>query len=129
MRRFPMLILAAAALGFAAGCGNDSSAPPTRPGPPGTSAIISSGSIAPGGGSFTFTFPDTGTTGYHCGLHPSTMRGNSVTVTSTSPNDSMVVQIVSLSAPGYSPSATTIKPGGYVRWVNVHTMTHSVEND
>lgn len=135
MRRFLIPMLAAAALvtlAIVAGCSSDSD-PPTSPGGGGggggTSAIIHSGNIAPSGGTFTFTFPDTGTTNYHCGLHPGTMRGNSVTVTSTSANDSMLVQIVSLTAPGYSPSAVNIKPGGKVRWVNVDNMTHTVDND
>ena len=134
MRRLALSLLAAIALvtvALAAGCSNDSS--PTTPGGGGgggggTPATINSGIIAASGGSFSFTFPDSGTTNYHCGLHPA-MTGNSVTVTSTSANDSVVVQIVSQSAPGFSPSAANIKPGGTVRWVNVHNMAHTVEND
>ncbi len=138
MRRPPLALLvttaaAIAALAIASGCSSKSSNP-TAPGGGGgggggTSATINSGTIAGNGGSFTFTFPDTGTTGYHCGIHPTIMKGNSISVTSTSPNDSMVVQIVSTSTPGYSPSAATIRPGGHVRWVNVDGMSHSVEND
>lgn len=123
--------LALAAIVVTSGCSEDSS-PPTSPpggGPGGTPATIQSGIIAANGGSFSFTFPDSGTTGYHCGLHPATMTGNSVTVTGTSANDSVVVQIVSLSTPGFSPSDVNIRPGGTVRWVNVHNMAHSVDSD
>jgi plastocyanin len=134
MRRPVILALSASAVliafAIATGCSNKSSSTQTGPGGGGggTSAVISSGNIGPNG-SFLFTFPDSGTTNYHCGVHPGVMRGNSVTVTSTSANDSMVVNIVSFSTPGFSPSATNIKPGGYVRWVNIDGMTHSVEND
>jgi plastocyanin len=134
MRRILIAMLAAAALvtfAIVAGCSDDSS-PPNSPGGGGgggTPATIHSGNIAANGGSFSFTFPDSGTTNYHCGLHPATMTGNRITVTSTSANDSVVVQIVNSSTPGFSPSAANVKPGGTVRWVNVHTMTHSVDND
>lgn len=135
MRRLLFPVLAAAALltfAIVAGCSGKSSSP-TSPGGGGgggggTSATIHSGNIAANGGSFSFTFPDTGTTNYHCSLHAA-MQGNSITVTSTSANDSVVVQIVSSTTPGFSPSAANVKPGGTVRWVNVHTMTHTVDND
>lgn len=134
MRR--LLLTSCAALtviliAMTAGCSEDSPSPTSPPGggPGGTPANINSGIIAASGGSFAFTFPDSGTTGYHCGLHPATMTGNSVTVTSTSANDSVVVQIVSQSTPGFSPSDVNIRPGGTVRWVNVHTMAHSVDSD
>jgi len=134
MRRLLFPVLAAAALitfAIVAGCSGKSSSP-TAPGGGGggggTSATIHSGNIAPNGGSFSFTFPDSGTTNYHCSLHAA-MQGNSITVTSGSANDSVVVQIVSATTPGYSPSSANVKPGGTVRWVNVHTMTHTVDND
>lgn len=139
MRRpSPFLVVAAiaaiAALAIASGCSSKSSNP-TAPAPSGggggggTSATISSGNIAGNGGSFSFTFADSGVTNYHCGLHPGVMKGNSITVTSTSANDSVVVTIVGLSTPGYSPSAANVRPGGTVRWVNGDAMTHSVVND
>lgn len=83
--------------------------------------------ILQSGGSFSFTFADSGAFGYRCGLHPGIMFGNSVTVTATSSVDSVVVNIVGTSTPGFSPSAATIKIGGTIRWVNVHNVPHSVE--
>ncbi|HYM80311.1 MAG TPA: hypothetical protein VEY91_02740 [Candidatus Limnocylindria bacterium] len=111
-------------LALFAGCSDDTS--PTNP-PAGSTLTFNSGAM-PNGRSFQMTFPTAGTAPYVCGIHPGTMFGNSVTVAATATLDSVVVTIVSLSTPGFSPSAVTIKPNGYVRWVNADAMTHSVES-
>jgi len=133
MRRLVIPVLAAAALvtfSIIAGCSGKSSSP-TNPGGggggAGTSATIHSGIIAASGGSFSFTFPDSGTTNYHCSIHPAMV--GSVTATSTSANDSLVVQIVSQTSSGFSPAAANVKPGGTVRWVNLHNINHTVDTN
>src|SRR5436309_7838142 len=78
---------------------------------------LDSGIIAANGGGFQHTFNTAGTFPYHCTIH-SAMTGNSVTVSTSSSVDSALVNIVSSSAPGFSPSAVTVKVGGKVRWVN-----------
>ncbi len=97
-----------------------------NPASPGGSAglEINSGNVPPGG-VYQHVFANAGTFPYHCTIHPP-MTGNSVTVSASSSNDSAFVQIVSASTPGFSPSSVTIKPGGHVRWINAHTVTHTV---
>jgi plastocyanin len=124
---FLIAVLAVTALGIAAGCGGKSSSP-TNTGGGGGGGPLNSGTLAPNGGSFTFTFSTAGTFGYHCGIH-AVMQGNSITVSDASAVDSVVVNVVGVSAPGFSPSATTIKTGGKVRWVNPDGSAHSVVSD
>jgi len=111
---------------LAAGCssGKDSM---TGPGSSGGGGFAS-GTLAPGA-MFAFTFSDSGAFGYHCGLHPSIMKGAKVIVSDTASANAASVQIVSLSTPGFSPATVAVKPGGTVTWTNAHGMNHSVVND
>ena len=79
------------------------------------------------GQSFQFTFPTAATVGYHC-RHHAEMTGTISIATGQA--DSAVVSMVSNRPYGhaFSPSTVSIKPTGYVRWVNndagvVHTAT------
>ncbi len=85
---------------------------------------LSSGPVPPGG-VYQHVFATAGAFAYHCTIHAA-MTGNSVTVSAGGMNDSAFVQIVSSTAPGFSPSSVTIKPGGHVRWINADTVTHTV---
>jgi plastocyanin len=103
-----------------AGCNGSSKGPTTPP----ASLELNSGAIPPGV-VYQHTFASAGTYPYHCTIHAA-MTGNQVVVDAGSAVDSAVVSIVSMSAPGFSPSSVTIKPGGHVRWINAHTTTHTV---
>jgi len=132
MRSVPRLVLPAvfAAAVLVAGCSDDES-PATGPGGGGPSGF-SSGILAPTA-QFTFTFTDSGTFGYHCGLHPAIMKGAKVIVSDAAASMNAAVTIVSLSTPGFSPASVSIKPGGSVTWTNGDTMgggmNHSVASD
>ena len=79
------------------------------------------------GRSFKFTFPTAGSIGYHCNHHPSMTGTVSVAAGQA---DSVLVSIVGTSAlPGFSPSTAMIKPGGYVRWVNVDGALHTATSN
>lgn len=94
------------------------------------------GPTNPGGGgpSFNFTFPASGTSQlftfttagsftYGCTSH-SGMNGT-VIVDAGAALDSAVVGVGSAGGSlSYSPSSVTIKPGGYVRWVNQSSMSN-----
>lgn len=117
-----LLVVGVAIAGAIVSSCSDSNSPS---GPGGGGGLeINSGNVPPGG-VYQHVFAGTGTFPYHCTIHP-VMTGNSVTVSASSSNDSALVQIVSSSAPGFDPSSVTIKPGGHVRWINVHTVTHTV---
>jgi len=102
------------------GCGDDHSSDPKPP----STLELNSGNIPPGG-VYQHTFANAGTFPYHCTLHAA-MTGNSVVVAAGATADSALVSIVSASSPGFNPSSVTIKPGGRVRWINAHSMTHTV---
>jgi len=132
--RFSVFVAAAlvtTSFAIVAGCGGKSSSPTNTGGGGGGGGgtTLNSGTIGANGGSYTFQFNTAGTYGYHCGIHPSTMFGNSITVSNASMVDSVLVSVVGLSTPGFSPSATTIKTGGTVRWVNPDGLPHSVVSD
>lgn len=120
------VVFAAAVL--AAGCSKDDG-PATRPAPGGAGGFAS-GTLAQSA-QFTFTFTDSGSFGYHCGLHPSVMKGAKVVVSDTAASMNAAVQIVSLSTPGFSPATVAIRRGGSVTWTNgdVSGMPHSVVSD
>jgi plastocyanin len=120
----PVILIAAIAW---IGCSNSNSPSAPVGGGGGSTGPNFNSSIIQPGSSFSFTFPDSGTFGYRCGVHPAVMFGNRIIVTATSSVDSIVVNIVGTSTPGFSPSAATIKIGGTIRWVNVHSVPHSVE--
>jgi plastocyanin len=113
------------ALSALSACSNKSGSP-TGPGG-GGGTTLNSGALATGG-SYSFTFADSGTFGYRCGLHPLQMNGYTVRATSSSVVDSVLVSIVSI-AGGMNPAAATIKIGGKVRWVNNDGMAHSIESE
>ena len=94
--------------------GGGTGGPPTGP--------LNSGNFS-AGQSFVFTFTAAGSFNYQCTNH-SGMHGN-ITVDSNSPNDSL---LVTAGAGGnvFSPVNGTVKPNGYVRWINaggVHNVT------
>jgi hypothetical protein len=78
--------------------------------------------------SIQFTFPNPGSFGYHCTPHRAMGMTGSVTVDAGGVDSAMVQ--VGLGGLNFSPSTAHIKPGGYVRWVNVSTLTiHTVTSD
>jgi plastocyanin len=96
----------------------------------------SSKSTNPGGGpTFNFTFPATGVShsftftdagawDYHCTPHGGSGMTGTVTVSSGSVVDSVLVTVGPSNTLTFSPSAATIKVGGTIRWVNGSTMTN-----
>ena len=88
-------------------------------GPP--AGTLNSGNFS-GGQSFVFTFTTAGSFNYECTNH-SGMHGN-ITVDSNSPNDSLLVTAGGGSNV-FSPVNGTVKPNGYVRWINAGG-THNV---
>ena len=75
------------------------------------------------------TFTTAGTFGYHCNPHRSSGMTGTVQVDAGGA-DSVVVNIGPSNTLTFSPATAHIKPNGYVRWVNVSSMTnHTVTND
>lgn|SRR5262249_60937521 len=118
-RILPVLALLTA-LTLAAGCSGNNGSSPT---PPVT------------GPTFNFTFPATGVSdtlhfrdvgawAYHCLAHASLGMTGTVVVDPASVIDSSVVQVGAGNTFSFSPASVTIKPGGYVRWVNVSGLTN-----
>ena len=125
--RRPIALLATAvsivALVFVVSCGSDNN----NSGGGGVQPReLDSGNMPPPSGgvnaSYQHTFANAGTFNYHCQIHGTGMAGQVIVVNGSA--DSSLVTI----GPGnaYNPSTTTVKPGGYVRWINVgaaHTVT------
>jgi plastocyanin len=119
--RRPIALLATAvsivALVFVVSCGSDNN----NSGGGGVQPReLDSGNIPPGG-VYQHTFAGAGTFNYHCQIH-SGMNGQVIVVNGSA--DSMLVTI----GPGnaFNPTPATVKPGGYVRWINAgstHTVT------
>src|SRR3954464_13417785 len=84
----------------AGACSKSSKNSPTSPG----GGTTVSHSLPAGGGSASQTFTTAENIAYKCGIHPSIMHGDSVIVTSASANDSVLVNVVGLTTPGFSPS-------------------------
>ena len=118
--RFALLLLLAATVAAVVGCSNDDSttSPPVATGP-----------------NFDLRFPATGTSqqvsfvtvgswAYRCTPHAGGGMTGTVNVEAASPNDSAVVDVGPGNTFTFSPATVTIKSGGYVRWVNVSTMTN-----
>jgi len=81
------------------------------------------------GQSKEFTFATAGTFPYHCVSHGNMGMRGSVQVDATGA-DSAVVQVGVSNGFAFAPTAVHIKPGAYVRWVNVSNLTdHSVTSD
>jgi len=126
--RMFFVFAAVLALGIA-GCSNSKS--PTNPYGGGGGGGNNSGPLALGpfaiGQSASFTFANAGTFGYHCIVHQAMGMTGTVQVDSSGA-DSLVVQIGPGNGFTFGPASAHIKPGGYVRWVNVsnlavHTVT------
>ncbi len=131
-RRHVVVSVAAslALLAALSACSSKSSSP-TGPGGGGTPNPPAPFDLGPFGvsRSIALTFPNAGTFGYHCRPHAASMTGT-VTV-NASGDDSAVVSVGPGSTLTFQPASVTVKPGGYVRWVNVNsTMTiHTVTSD
>ena len=120
---FSALLAAAAVLGA---CSKDKGTNPINTPPP---TDTFNANMSATGASFQHTFA-TASTGlcYHCTFH-STSCGNgmsaTVVVDAAAAQDSAVVNVGGGSNV-FNPTSVTIKPGGYVRWVNAggsHTVT------
>ena len=128
-RAIPALVLVAA---IGAGCSSGSSnttAPTPVPGPNFSFAFPTAGTVAVPGTSNkrTFTSAEVGVWNYHCIPHQSSGMTGTVTVLAGGPVDSALVQVGAGNALVFSPNAVTIHAGGYVRWINVSSMTiHTV---
>ena len=133
-RAIPALVFLAA---IGSGCSSSSTnttAPVPVPGPnfnyafPGTGTSLTSPGTS---NKRPFTITEVGSWDYRCQAHATSGMTGTVVVDTMSTNDS---QVVSVGAPGpnpgnlnFVPKTVTIKPGGYVRWVNVSSMTtHTV---
>lgn len=92
-------------------CSDDGGGGPTAPPNPNA---FNSGTMGTGK-SFSHTFPNAGSIGYHCDFHP--LMVGTITV-ATGEADSAVVAMVNSTATGFSPANLSIRPGGVVRWVN-----------
>jgi plastocyanin len=103
------------------GCGGDDKG--TNP-PPAAPELDSPTLVA--NAEFVHTFANAGTFPYHCDFHPP-MQG-SITVAAGG-EDSLVVHIINSSNLGFLPQTGTIKPGGYVRWHNMDTASHTVTSN
>ena len=128
-RRFLPLLAVVLLVGIGAfiACSKNNSGNPVSPGGSG-GTNLGALPLAAGGGSSSFTFNTAGVVAYKCGIHPTIMTGNSVTVAASSTVDSVLVNVVGVSTPGFNPSSVTVKVGGEVRWVNSTGITHSVVN-
>lgn len=121
-----LLILTA----YASGCSkNNGTAPMGNTGGPAIDFTFpaTGTSLANPGTSHQFQFTTEGTWAYHCIPHASSGMTGTVVVSAAAPADSAVVQVGAGDALAFSPSSVTIKPNGFVRWVNVSSMTiHTV---
>jgi plastocyanin len=132
-RDLPGLALALALFAaVVAGCSSsDNGAAPTPPvtGPTFSFAFPAAGSVATPGTSNKRVFPagEEGTWTYRCIPHGSAGMTGTVTVLAGAPVDSALVQVGAGNALAFGPNAVTIHAGGYVRWINVSSMTiHTV---
>lgn len=114
---------------LAAGCGGSKSGNPTAPPPGGGGGPAYDFGPLALGQSVLQTFPTAGTFGYRCKPHAGSGMTGSVTVSNGSA-DSALVNVGQGNALQFAPGSVTIKPGGYVRWVNVSNMTnHTVTSN
>ncbi len=120
------LALLTLALAVVLGCGGGSSSS-TNPGGGGGGGPTFDLHFPATGASQRFDFADAGTWDYHCTPHGNQGMTGTVAVSASASDDSAVVQVGPGNALVFSPSSVTIKPGGYVRWVNASSMTiHTV---
>src|SRR5688572_30820880 len=84
--------------------------------------LFDSGNIATGT-SFSWTFNETGTFGYHCKIHPS-MKGT-VQVAAAGTATGAVAIVTSK----YAPPSITIGKGGSVSWTNADAFAHTVTSN
>ena len=76
------------------------------------------------GGSWVHVFANRGNYPYLCMRH-ATQQGTIVVADGAA--DSATVQI--LGSVGFAPPSVSIRPGGYVRWVNLSTANHALQTD
>ena len=130
-------VLVAAVVASCSGGSSNSTAPAPVPGPNFSFAFPTTGSLATPGTSNKriFTAAEVGTWGYHCIPHQSAGMTGTVVVDAAATADSALVgvgannafQFAQITNGAFGSSTVTIKPGGYVRWVNVSNMnTHTV---
>lgn len=126
--RFMLAGVAIAAVSLLAACSKSSS--PTSPGGGGNApAPFNLGPFALGQ-SAKLVFPNAGTFGYHCTPHRTSGMTGTVTVSASATLDSVVVDIGTGNVLAFTPSSVTIRPAGYVRWVNQSSMTnHTVTSN
>lgn len=106
-----------------AGCGGSSSKS-TNPGGGGGGGPTFNFTFPQTGTSHSFTFADAGTWNYHCTPHQGGGMTGTVVVNAGASLDSVVVQVGPGNAFAFSPASVTIRPNGYVRWVNASSMTN-----
>ena len=116
-----VLVVGAVALAVGCGKGNKSTNPAVGP------LEMSSGNIAPGGGTFAHRFATAGAYPYHCSIHP--MMTGIVVVTGSAPaGDSL--QGVDITNFNFSVATVTIPIRGKVTWTNITgATTHTVTSD
>lgn len=131
--RFAVVVVALVGAFWMASCSKSDS--PTAPGGGGGGG----GSVAPAPFNLTFpaagrsvalTFPNAGTFGYHCTPHQGNGMTGTVNVSAGGVDDSVVVNVGPGNTLTFNPATVSLKPGGYVRWVNQSTMTnHTVTSN
>ena len=110
------------------GCGTKSTSPAYGGGGGGTPTGPSFNLTFPAtGSSQSVTFTDIGSWAYHCTPHQGMGMTGTVVVSASASSDSATVT-VGVPTNTFAPATVTIKPGGYVRWVNgssvtIHTVT------
>jgi len=133
LRGHRALVVAALFVVLAAACGGSSSSPtgPYGGGSSGGGAggtLFNFGPFALGQ-SVKFTFANAGSFGYHCITHRNMGMTGTVQVDAAGA-DSIVVQLGANNGFTFAPATAHIKPGGYVRWVNVSNLTvHTVTSN
>ena len=133
-------VLVAAVVASCSGGSSNSTAPTPVPGPNFSFAFPATGTVATPGTSnkrvFATGTAEVGSWDYRCIPHASSGMTGTVIVDAASTKDSALVGVGAGNAlefreilPGgtFGTSTVTIKPGGYVRWINVSNMAiHTV---
>lgn len=106
--------------------------PPASAGPDGHShdhgqeepALGDSSSLLALNETWETSFPNEGTSFYHCVPHPTNMTGR-VKVSATDPNAKTHVN-VTIQNYRFTPEEVVVKPGGTVNWTNKDAVQHNV---
>ena len=106
-----------------AGCGSDSTGPQNAPGNgSNTQPSFDSGQIGEGG-SFSYTFEETGTVEYYCSNHSPDMQGQ---VTVSSDAEASERDTVLMENTQFNPAQITVAPSTEVVWINRDSFSHTV---